>query len=59
MARKGKGKFFNKPISSKGKKYDRFFISVPTEVVRDTNFPLRDGDIIEVEIEKDGLMIRK
>jgi hypothetical protein len=26
---------------SKGKKYDKFFIYVPTEVARDTGFPLK------------------
>jgi len=57
--RKGKGRFFNRPTVSKGKKYDKFFIYVPTEVARDTNFPLKDGDRVEVEIEGNVLIIRK
>ena len=57
--RKGKGRFFNRPTVSKGKKYDKFFIYVPTEVARDTNFPFSDGDRIEVEIKPDKLVIRK
>ena len=57
---KGKGRFFNRPTISKGKKYDKFFIYIPTEVARDTNFPLKDGDRVEVEVEiKDETLIIK
>jgi len=57
--RKGKGRFFNRPTISKGKKYDKFFIYLPVEVCRDTNFPLKDGDRIEAEIKGKTLIIRK
>jgi hypothetical protein len=57
--RKGKGRFFNRPTISKGKKYDKFFIYIPTEVARDTNFPLKDGDRVEVEIKDETLIIKK
>ncbi len=57
--RKGKGRFFNRPTVSKGKKYDKFFIYIPAEVARDTNFPFKDGDRIEVEIEGNTLIMRK
>jgi hypothetical protein len=56
---KGKGRFFNRPTISKGKKYDKFFIYIPTEVARDTNFPLEDGNRVEVEIKDETLIIRK
>jgi bifunctional DNA-binding transcriptional regulator/antitoxin component of YhaV-PrlF toxin-antitoxin module len=57
---KGKGRFFNRPTISKRKKYDKFFIYIPTEVARDTNFPLKDGDRVEVEVEiKDETLIIK
>ncbi len=56
---KGKGRFFNRPTVSKGKKYDKFFIYVPTEVARDTAFPFRHGDRIEVEITGNTLTVRK
>ena len=59
IMRKAKGRFFNRPTVSKGKKYDKFFIYVPTEVARDTNFPLKHGDRIEVEIKGKTLIIRK
>lgn len=57
--RKGKGRFFNRPTVSKGKRYDKFFIYVPTEVARDTTFPFRHGDRIEAEIKDNTLIIRK
>ena len=57
--RKGKGRFFNRPTVSKGKKYDKFFIYVPTEVARNTSFPFSDGERIEVEIDGDTLIVRK
>ena len=57
--RKGKGRFFNRPSVSKGKKYDKFFIYIPTKVATDTNFPLSDGDRIEVEIKGDTVILRK
>jgi hypothetical protein len=56
---KGKGRFFNRPTISKGKKYDKFFIYVPTEVARDTSFPLKDGDRIKVAIRGKTVIITK
>ena len=57
--RKGKGRFFNRPSVSKGKTYDKFFIYVPIEVARDTAFPFRHGDRIQVEIKGNTLIVRK
>ena len=57
--RKGKGRFFNRPTVSREKKYDKFFIYVPTEVARNTAFPFSDGDRVEVEIVEKTLIIRK
>lgn len=57
--RKAKGRFFNRPTVSKGKKYDKFFMYIPAEVARDTNFPFKDGDRIEVEIKGNTLILRK
>jgi len=57
--RKGIGRFINRRTKTGKKFYDRFFIYVPTEVARDTNFPLKDGDRIEVEIKGETLIIRK
>ena len=57
--RKGKGRFINNPTVSKGKKYDKFFIYVPTEVARDSNFPFKEGDKVEVEVKGESLVITK
>lgn len=56
---KGEGRFFNRPTVSKGKKYDKFFIYVPTEVARDGTFPFKNNDRIEVEIKGKILIIRR
>ena len=57
--RKGKGRFFNSPSVSKGKKYDKFFVYIPTEVARDSNCPFKHGDRVEVEIKGKVLIIQK
>jgi AbrB family looped-hinge helix DNA binding protein len=57
--RKGIGRFINRRTKTGKKIYDRFFIYIPTEVARDTNFPLKDGDRIEVEIRDKTVIIRK
>ena len=56
---KGKGRFFNRPTASGGKKYDKFFIYVPTEVAKDAGFPFSHGDRVEVEIKGKSLVVRK
>lgn len=57
--RKGTGRFINRRTKTGKKFYDRFFIYVPTEVARDTSFPLEEGDRVEVEIKQDVLIVRK
>lgn len=57
--RKAIGKFVNHPTRTGKQLYDKFYIYVPTEVARDTNFPLKDGDRIEVEIKGKALIITK
>ena len=57
--RKGKGRFYNRPSVSKGKKYDKFFIYVPVEVARDSTFPFRNRDIVWVEIKEGRLVVSK
>jgi hypothetical protein len=57
--RKAIGKFVNHPTRTGKKLYDKFYIYVPTEVARDTNFPLKDGDRIEVEIQGKTVIITK
>jgi hypothetical protein len=50
---RGKGRFINRPGYSKNKKYPKFFIYIPVEVARDTGFPFKEGDEIEVSIDID------
>ena len=54
MVSKGKGRFINRPTKTGRKTYDKYFVYVPTEVARDSTFPFKDGDEIEVEIDAKG-----
>ena len=51
LAYKGLGRFVNRPTMTGGKKYDKFFVYVPTEVAKDSAFPFKSGDVIEVEVD--------
>jgi hypothetical protein len=48
------GRFVNRPTSTGGKLYDKFFIYVPTEVARDGLFPFKTNDKIKVRIDADN-----
>ncbi|MDA4128671.1 MAG: hypothetical protein OK422_04375 [Thaumarchaeota archaeon] len=51
LATKGRGKFVNRPTTTGGKKYDKFFVYVPTEVAKDSQFPFSAGEVVEVKID--------
>ena len=51
MATKGVGRFVNRPTSTGGRIYDKFFVYVPTEVAKDSQFPFKTGDRVEVRID--------
>ena len=53
MARKGIGTVIGRKTSSGGRTYTRAWIYVPTEVFRDTSFPLAVGDPCWVEIDNE------
>jgi hypothetical protein len=57
----GEGKFINRPTQTGGKKYDKFFLYVPTEVARDSLFPFKINDRIKVKIDVENrkLIIEK
>ncbi|TDA32862.1 MAG: hypothetical protein DSO04_01560 [Hadesarchaea archaeon] len=61
MASKGRGRLINRPTKTGEKEYDKFFIYLPTELVRDSSFPFSPGDYLQVEIDpkKKELRIRK
>ena len=47
----GKSKLVNRPRMSKGKQYDSYFVYIPTEVMRDSQFPFKHGDEVVVRID--------
>jgi hypothetical protein len=51
LATKGLGRFVNRPTVTGGRRYDKFFVYVPTEVAKDSAFPFKAGDIVEVRID--------
>ena len=55
----GRAKLINRPTTTKGKKYDKFFVYLPTYVVRDEDFPFEIGEELVVRIEDGKLVIEK
>lgn len=57
----GKSKLMNRPSVSKGKKYDKYFVYIPSEVARDSAFPFKHGDdvVVKIDPEKKRLLIEK
>lgn len=57
----GKSKMMNRPSRSKGKLYDKYFVYIPSEVARDSNFPFEHGDevIVKIDVENRQLIIKK
>ena len=52
----GKGKVINRPTKTRKKTYDKFFIYISTDVVKDSAFPFKDGDEVEVKINSDNTL---
>ena len=58
MALIGHGRFVNRPTVTGGKRYDKFFIYVPTEVAKDSQFPLESSDTVRIRVDvKRGRLI--
>ena len=51
LALKGKGKFINRPTTTGGKKYDKYFVYIPTDVANDSQFPFKAGNIVEIIVD--------
>jgi hypothetical protein len=47
-----KGRFVNRPTQTGGKKYDKFFVYIPTDLVKDSQFPFAPGDELVVTLRK-------
>lgn len=57
--REGRARLTNRPSTVGGKTYDKFYIYIATQVVKDSNFPFKVGDELRVRIEGDKLIIEK
>ena len=55
----GRAKLINRPTTTKGKKYDKFFVYIPTYVARDKDFPFKIGEELVIRIENGKLIIEK
>ena len=55
----GKGKIVNRPTETGGKKYDNFYVHLPTQVVRDSGFPFKIGEkvLVKIDLEKKRVVI--
>ncbi len=45
------GKLVNHPTQTAGKKYDKYYIYIPTEVARDSAFPFKQDEKIKIKID--------
>ena len=54
-------KIVNRPTVTAGKRYDKFYIYVPTEVARDSAFPFKANNKVKVriDVETKSLIIEK
>lgn len=57
--RVGRAKLINKPTTTKGKKYSKYFIYLSTYVVEDKNFPFKENEELLVKIEDGKIVIEK
>jgi hypothetical protein len=55
----GKGRVINRVSKSGKKTYDKYFIYVPTELARDSDFPFKAGQEVIIKINKGMLTIKK
>jgi hypothetical protein len=48
------GKFINRPTETGRKKYDKFFVYIPTQVAKDGLFPFKENDKVKVRIDSEN-----
>ncbi len=51
MVTRARGRFINRPTKTGRRVYDKFFIYVPTELARDSSFPVKPGQEVDVQID--------
>jgi bifunctional DNA-binding transcriptional regulator/antitoxin component of YhaV-PrlF toxin-antitoxin module len=57
MVTRARGRFINRPTKTGRGVYDKFFVYIPTELARDSSFPLKPGQEVDVQIDSSGGMI--
>ena len=55
----GRAKLVNKPTTTRGKKYNKFFIFISSYVMTDKSFPFKEEDELIVRIVDGKLIIEK
>lgn len=55
----GRARLINKPTTVGGKRYDKFFIYISTQVAKDGTFPFKVGEKLKARIEDEKLIIEK
>jgi hypothetical protein len=55
----GRAKLTNKPTTTKGKKYNKYFIFISSYVVTDKTFPFKQEDELLARIVDGKLVIEK
>ena len=61
LARVGVGTVIGRKSVSKGRKYERLWIYIPTKISEDTAFPFKVGEpcLIELDMQRKQLFIRQ
>jgi hypothetical protein len=44
-------KLINRPTETAGKKYDKYYIYIPTELAKDSAFPFKTNDKLKIKID--------
>jgi hypothetical protein len=50
MVTRARGRFINRPTKTGRGVYDKFFVYVPTELARDSSFPFKAGEEVDIQI---------
>jgi len=53
----GKGRIINRPTKTAGKDYDKFFVYLPTNLVRDSAFPFKVGEAVVIRIDRENNLL--
>ena len=55
----GRARLVNKPTTTKGKKYDKYFLYLSTYIIKDKDFPFKVGEELMAKIENGKLVLEK